>query len=152
MFDNSAQATLQHFPKPQQQRLLFGFLVRGMLSAKPAKLIKLQTPRCFLLIFGCGIVLPLTIPTSQMNYISHSRLTLNENKDNKIASQATSNTIFLQKKTQSPRSDLNRWPLPYQGSAPPLSYVGKISIPCSPKKNKVERETGLEPATLSLEG
>ena len=38
--------------------------------------------------------------------------------------------------------ELNPGPLPYQGSALPLSYKGK----------KKERETGLKPATLSLEG
>ena len=38
--------------------------------------------------------------------------------------------------------DLNSWPLPYQGNALPLSYIG----------NKRERETGFEPATFSLEG
>ena len=38
--------------------------------------------------------------------------------------------------------DLNSWPLPYQGNALPLSYIGK----------KKERETGFEPATFSLEG
>ena len=38
--------------------------------------------------------------------------------------------------------ELNPWPLPYQGNALPLSYIGK----------KKERETGFKPATLSLEG
>ncbi len=38
--------------------------------------------------------------------------------------------------------DLNSGPLPYQGNALPLSYIGL----------KVERETGFEPATFSLEG
>ncbi len=38
--------------------------------------------------------------------------------------------------------DLNPGPLPYQGSALPLSYNSK----------KRERKTGLKPATLSLEG
>ena len=38
--------------------------------------------------------------------------------------------------------DLNPGPLPYQGSALPLSYNSK----------KKERKTGLKPATLSLEG
>ena len=56
----------------------------------------------------------------------------------------------IYKKTRSPRSGLNRWPLPYQGSAPPLSYVGAKKLIRLTKK--VERETGLEPATLSLEG
>ena len=36
--------------------------------------------------------------------------------------------------------DLNPRPLPYQGSALPLSY------------NSIERKTGLKPATPSLEG
>ena len=40
--------------------------------------------------------------------------------------------------------ELNPWPLPYQGSALPLSYIGS-SI-------KKERETRFELATLSLEG
>ena len=40
--------------------------------------------------------------------------------------------------------ELNSWPLPYQGSALPLSYIGS-SI-------KKERETRFELATLSLEG
>ena len=39
--------------------------------------------------------------------------------------------------------DLNSGPLPYQGSALPLSYNSK---------KKKERKTGLKPATLSLEG
>ena len=39
------------------------------------------------------------------------------------------------------RRELNPGPLPYQGSALPLSYVGNL-----------ERKTGLKPATLSLEG
>ena len=38
--------------------------------------------------------------------------------------------------------DLNSGPLPYQGNALPLSYIGL----------NVERETGFEPATFSLEG
>ena len=38
--------------------------------------------------------------------------------------------------------NLNPRPFPYQGNALPLSYIGL----------KVERETGLEPATFSLEG
>ncbi len=78
MFDNSAQAAFPHLQAPPQQYLLLGFLVRGMLPTKPAKLIKFQTTRRFLFIFGCGVILTLTIPTRQMNYISHSRLTLNE--------------------------------------------------------------------------
>jgi hypothetical protein len=71
-FDSNAQAE----PQPPTRPLL-GFLVRGVLSTEPTKLIELQTPRRFLLIFGRGIVFPLTIPTSQMNYISHNRLTFN---------------------------------------------------------------------------
>ncbi len=39
--------------------------------------------------------------------------------------------------------DLNPRPLPYQGSALPLSYIGKYFI---------ERKTRLKLATLSLEG
>ncbi len=39
--------------------------------------------------------------------------------------------------------DLNPRPLPYQGSALPLSYIGKMSL---------ERKTRLKLATLSLEG
>ena len=41
--------------------------------------------------------------------------------------------------------DLNSGPLPYQGSALPLSYNSK-------KEEEKERKTGLKPATLSLEG
>ena len=42
---------------------------------------------------------------------------------------------------QSCNRDLNSGPLPYQGSALPLSYYSKS-----------ERKTGLKPATPSLEG
>lgn len=102
----------------------------------------------------------------------------------------------------SPRPGLNRWPLPYQGSALPLSYVGlshrahpmkfvhpscqtpktaegclllsktfnlaqvqksrclpgngnkttSLQVPSLDAAVFLERETGLEPATLSLEG
>ncbi len=45
--------------------------------------------------------------------------------------------------TRSRYSDLNRGPLPYHGSALPLSYSGLLFV---------ERATGLEPATFSLEG
>ena len=41
--------------------------------------------------------------------------------------------------------ELNSWPLPYQGSALPLSYTGNRFF-------KKERETRFELATLSLEG
>ena len=41
--------------------------------------------------------------------------------------------------------DLNPRPLPYQGSALPLSYIGNIRL-------FLERKTGLKPAALSLEG
>ncbi len=50
--------------------------------------------------------------------------------------------------------ELNPRPLPYQGSALPLSYNGGLL-----KKNHnpklvviLERKTGVEPATFSLEG
>jgi hypothetical protein len=44
----------------------------------------------------------------------------------------------------SPHPDSNRRPLPYQGSALPPELCGHNFL--------LERETGLEPATLSLEG
>ena len=37
-------------------------------------------------------------------------------------------TINHQPLQWSPQPGLNRWPLPYQGSALPLSYVGKKSV------------------------
>ena len=54
--------------------------------------------------------------------------------------------------------ELNPRPLPYQGSALPLSYKGfyQNTTECSIVKKEhlalVERETRLEPATFSLEG
>ena len=47
--------------------------------------------------------------------------------------------------------ELNPWPLPYQGSALPLSYNGWFKF-STPKLAWAERETRLEPATYSLEG
>ena len=60
----------------------------------------------------------------------------------------------------SPRPDLNRWPLPYQGSALPTElrgqqnvlYYSVNTIVCAKPSYLLERETGFEPATLSLEG
>ena len=61
--------------------------------------------------------------------------------------------------------DLNPWPLPYQGSALPLSYVGlyfslqlwafSLQLPayCEPyTAHLLERKTRFELATYSLEG
>lgn len=53
--------------------------------------------------------------------------------------------------------DLNPWPLPYQGSTLPLSYIGWKQIRNLNRYSLcqvriMERKTGLEPATLSLEG
>jgi phosphatidylinositol kinase/protein kinase (PI-3 family) len=153
MFDNSAQAFSRHFQPFLQQRLLFGFLVRSVFSAEPTKLIKFQTTRCLLLVFGRGIVLPLTISTSQMNYISHSRLTLNGKRgqqnsfpsyllNTKISKKNTKPTIGFEPMASS---------LPRKCSTPELRGQDLYSL-APLTKNKVERETGLEPATLSLEG
>ena len=54
----------------------------------------------------------------------------------------------------SPRPGLNWWPHPYQGCALPTELRGhnyKLFNSCS-KNINLERETGFEPATLSLEG
>lgn len=76
-------------------------------------------------------------------------------------------------RTASQWGDLNPWPRPYQGRALPLSYIGlcaanrftptsitpsrfflseKATLRQFPFRNWKERETRLEPATLSLEG
>ena len=51
---------------------------------------------------------------------------------------------------QSSERGLNPRPRPYQGRALPLSYQSVFCPGFQPAY--VERETGLEPATLSLEG
>jgi hypothetical protein len=50
----------------------------------------------------------------------------------------------------SPRADLNRRPRPYQGRALPTELHGPIAKRA--QSARVERETGFEPATPSLEG
>ena len=45
----------------------------------------------------------------------------------------------------SPHPDLNRGPLPYQGSALPLSYVGKLFTECTALT--LERVMGIEPTS-----
>ena len=46
----------------------------------------------------------------------------------------------------SPHPDLNRGPLPYQGSALPLSYVGH-SLTVSKRSPPMERVMGIEPTS-----
>jgi hypothetical protein len=48
--------------------------------------------------------------------------------------------------TWSPHPDLNRGPLPYQGSALPLSYVGVVS-PSLAQPSLMERVMGIEPTS-----
>ena len=51
--------------------------------------------------------------------------------------------------------ELNRGPLPYHGSALPLSYIGTAlgrSSQSGQQAAQIERETRFELATLSLEG
>ena len=45
----------------------------------------------------------------------------------------------------SPHPDLNRGPLPYQGSALPLSYVG--FVPADALPSNLERVMGIEPTS-----
>ncbi len=104
----------------------------GMLPAEPTKLFNFQTTGHHLFILGRGIIFPLTISASQLNNISHkpSNFPLGNGK----TTYSDFHTLINSKisaKIESPRSDLNRWPLPYQGSAPPLSYVGKTFFSCS---------------------
>ena len=56
--------------------------------------------------------------------------------------------LYPEKSFWSPRRDLNSGPRPYQGRALPLSYEGILLFPI----RRLERETGFEPATNSLEG
>lgn len=70
--------------------------------------------------------------------------------------------FFCDRSTQSTQKWSWRWglnprPLPYQGSTLPLSYVSIIWLSHQPSEPGsifwlMERKTGLEPATLSLEG
>ena len=48
-----------------------------------------------------------------------------------------------------PWAGSNCRPLPYQGSALPLSHMGKQSHQSATVKIKLERETGIEPASLA---
>ena len=126
----------------------------GMLPAEPTKLFDFQTTGHYFLIFGRGIIFPLTISASQMNNISHllsnfplgnreaTRLHFRIPQIPKISAKIEKPTIGFEPMASS---------LPRKCSTPELRGQDFFICP-PPHKQKLERETGLEPATLSLEG
>ena len=127
----------------QPSDFLFCFLMGGVFFTKSTVFFKFQPLRGRLFIFRIRIVFSITVRTRQMNDYSHNTnypYLSNANNPPATNSHKFNNTLLQHlnlKKTRSPRSGLNRWPLPYQGSALPLSYVGIWS-----KSNHLQTNTG----------
>ena len=124
----------------------------SVLSAKSAVFLEFQPLRGGLLVFSPRIIFPITIGTRQMNDYSHnsqscfkpnpsirSRKTFKILNKNNLSQVNLEPTIGIEPMTSS---------LPRKCSTTELRGHYALHSP----NHKVERETGLEPATLSLEG
>ena len=99
-----------------------------MLRAETAEFLEFHTGGVLFLILSGRIISTFAICTLERNNFSHF---------------ASSGNWGVTNAFMSSWPGLNRWPLPYQGSALPTELHEQILR---------ERETGLEPATNSLEG
>ena len=123
-----------------------------MLPAEPTKLFDFQTTGCCFLIFGRGIIFPLTISASQMDNISH----VSPNFPIVMGKPPARIPQILNISTKTEKPTIGFEPmassLPRKCSTPELRGQDFFNFLLPLTNQKVERETGLEPATLSLEG
>jgi hypothetical protein len=111
----------------------------GMVTATWAEFFDREFFRLALLVLAGGVIAPFAGVALKADQISHCSLPPRESAPRlKIIEAHDGNRthdLFLTKEV------LYR-----------LSYVGVFASPCCPGRGRLERETGLEPATPSLEG
>ena len=92
-----------------------------------------------LLVFGGRVVAPLATVARQTYQISHRFDSLTRTDSGRLWLERRPGNCGDTGRSASPRRESNPRPLPYQGSALPPELCGHAG--------KLERETGLEPAT-----